>query len=85
MATIKTAVSIDEALFERAEALANELEVSRSRIFALALEQLLKRHQGKKLLERLNSVYETAGAERTEARIRNARRAMHRALVRGTW
>lgn len=44
MQTVKTAISIDKALFDRAEALARTLQVSRSRVFVLALEEsLLKR------------------------------------------
>jgi metal-responsive CopG/Arc/MetJ family transcriptional regulator len=83
MATVKTAVSIEESLFERAEALAEELQVSRSKVFAIALEQFLQRHEGKKLLEKINSVYAEAGLpDEKEAA---TRRAKHREIVEGTW
>ena len=83
MATVKTALSIDEALFERAEALAQELDVPRSRVFAMALEQFLRKHEGKKLLEQINSVYaEALSVDKKEA---SARRAKHREIVEGTW
>jgi metal-responsive CopG/Arc/MetJ family transcriptional regulator len=81
--TVKTAVSLEESLFERAEVLAEELQVSRSKVFAIALEQFLQRHEGRKFLERLNDVYADAGLpDEKEAA---ARRAKHREIVKGTW
>ncbi len=83
MATVKTAVSIEESLFERAEVLAEELQVSRSRVFAIALEQFLQRYEGKRLLEKLNNVYAEAGPpDEKEAA---ARRTKHREIIEGTW
>jgi hypothetical protein len=80
---VKTAVSIEESLFERAEVLAEELQVSRSKVFAIALEQLLQRHEGKKLLEKINNVYAEPGVpDEKEA---DARRTKHREIVEGTW
>jgi len=83
MATVKTAVSIDESLFERAEALADELAIPRSRVFAMALEQFLEQYDARKILEQLNAVYaEAAPVDEKEAA---ARRAKHREIVEGTW
>lgn len=83
MATVKTALSIDESLFEQAEALAEELDVSRSKVFAMALEQFLQKHEGKKLLAQINSVY--AEAHSADEKESSARRAKHREIVEGTW
>ena len=83
MSTVKTALSIEESLFERAEALAEELNVSRSRLFAMALEQFLHEHEGKKLLEQINAVYtEAISVDKKES---SARRAKHREIVEGSW
>jgi predicted transcriptional regulator len=57
MANIKTAVSLNEALFRKADSLAEELNISRSRLFALALEQFLREHNKQKMLKKLNEVY----------------------------
>ena len=57
MTSIKTAVSIEEDLFNQAEDLAEELQVSRSRLVTIALESLIRDHQTKKLVEKLNEVY----------------------------
>lgn len=83
MATVKTALSIDESLFEEAEALARELDVSRSRVFSMALEEFLKRHDAEKTLARINAVYADVPPENDADRTR--RRAKHRDLVEGSW
>lgn len=57
MTTIKTAVSIEESLFQRVEELAGELQVPRSRIFSMALESYIERYDTQKLIEILNEVY----------------------------
>ena len=40
MASIKTAISLQQSLFEQVDTLARELQVSRSRLFALAIEEV---------------------------------------------
>ena len=56
---MKTAISLPDALFESADALAQRLGVSRSQLFATALAEYLAKHQTRKLTDRLNSVYAT--------------------------
>jgi len=63
MNTIKTAISLKEPLFQRADALARELNVSRSRLFALAIEQLLERYDTLALLQNLNDAYQDSPTE----------------------
>ena len=48
--TIKTAISVDEALFEKAKTLARELDISRSRLFALAVQEFIEKHENQHLL-----------------------------------
>jgi hypothetical protein len=60
MATVKTAISLEDSLFKEVEALAKKMKVSRSRLFALALEEFLRRHQNQQLLEQLNAAYDDA-------------------------
>lgn len=57
MTTIKTAVSIEESLFRRTEKAAEELEISRSRLVALALESYLSRYEAGQITAKLNEVY----------------------------
>ena len=44
MANIKTAISIAKPLFEEVEALAEEMEVSRSHLFTLAARDFIQHH-----------------------------------------
>ncbi len=55
--TVKTAISIREDLFAEAEQLAKELGVSRSQVFAMALEDFIVRRRNRQLLEALNRAY----------------------------
>ena len=74
MATVKTAISLQEYLFEQAEAIAAEMKISRSRLIAIALEEFIRRHQNRILLEKINAAYgdisdpETSGSISTISR-----------------
>ncbi len=57
MPGVKTAVSIEKSLFEKAEKLAHDMNVSRSKLFSLAINDFLKKQESHLLLAQLNSVY----------------------------
>ena len=84
MAHIKTAVSLQEDLFEQVETLASEMRISRSRLFALALEEFLQRYQSQQLLERINAAYDEAPDPSEQALQRRMRR-QHRQIVESEW
>ena len=56
MASVKTAISIQELLFEQVDALASELNISRSRIFVLAVEEFIERYNNRQLLDEINNI-----------------------------
>ena len=58
MANIKTAISIDKPIFEEVNDLAKNLNISRSRVFALAAKEFIQRHKNLKLLNALNEAYD---------------------------
>ncbi len=58
MANIKTAISIEKPIFEQVNALAKDLKISRSRVFALAAQEFIQRYKNFKLLEALNEAYD---------------------------
>jgi metal-responsive CopG/Arc/MetJ family transcriptional regulator len=62
MASVKTAISIDEDLFARVDAVAEEMAVSRSRLISLSLEEYLRRRESRRLLEAINQSYGTDAA-----------------------
>lgn len=57
MANVKTAISIRKSLFEKADALARRLKVSRSQLFSLAVEQFIREHENRELLEQIDRVF----------------------------
>jgi len=84
MGIVKTAVSLPEDVFERAEELARTLGASRSRLYALALEDYLRRHEEQRLLDRINAACEDAGSD-LDARLLTGHRRPFRELVEGEW
>lgn len=84
MAAIKTAISIQQSLFEEADALAQELEISRSRLFALAVEDFIQRYQNRQLLEAINDAYGDLPDPEEQA-LRQHMRRQHRQIVEGEW
>jgi metal-responsive CopG/Arc/MetJ family transcriptional regulator len=57
MTIVKTAVSIESELFKKAEDAAEKLNISRSRLFQLALANYISQYENLSILDRLNSVY----------------------------
>jgi metal-responsive CopG/Arc/MetJ family transcriptional regulator len=57
---MKTAISINEELFESAEKFARERGMSRSELYATALRQYLEERRGERITGRLDEIY---GAE----------------------
>lgn len=84
MANIKTAISLPEALFEEAVGVASEMKVSRSKLMAIALEEFLKRHQNKQLLDKINIAYADFPNEEEQA-LHKSMHHQHRQIVEGEW
>jgi len=55
---MKTAISISDTLFEKAEKTARYMGINRSRLFVIALEDYIARHNGEMITKKLNEVYE---------------------------
>lgn len=58
---MKVAVSIPDALFKQADELAEQLDVSRSELYARALESFVGHLSAARVRERLNEVYGESG------------------------
>jgi len=56
---MKAAVSLPDPLFQAADELAKRLGMSRSELFAAALEAFLGGHRRSGVTERLNEIYRT--------------------------
>ena len=54
MTTVKTAISLPASLFEQAETLAGEMQISQSFLIEIALEEFIRR-ENQQLLEKINA------------------------------
>jgi antitoxin MazE6 len=84
MQNVKTAISIQKSLFDQAEKIARKMKVSRSRLFALALEDYIHREQNRELLAQINAAYADE-PDSTEKILHRKARGTHRRIVRGEW
>jgi metal-responsive CopG/Arc/MetJ family transcriptional regulator len=64
---MKTAISIPDQVFKAAEALASRLGISRSELYAKAVESYVKDIKNQGVTDRLNSVYITEDNSLDEA------------------
>jgi metal-responsive CopG/Arc/MetJ family transcriptional regulator len=65
---MKTAISINDGLLREADEAARLMRLSRSRLFALAVGEFLKRRRREEMLLRLNEVYAN-GVDPAEIRL----------------
>lgn len=83
MGHIKTAISLPEPLLAEAETVANEMNVSRSKLMAIALEEFLKRYHNRQLLAQINAAYTDPNEE--EQKVISTMRRHHRQIVESEW
>jgi hypothetical protein len=81
---MKTAISIDNELLQEADETARQMGVSRSRLFALAVEDFLDRRRSEEMLRRLNDVY-ADGLERREKILLSRVKTKVRRTVKERW
>lgn len=55
---MKTAISLPDPIFNAAEQVAHQLGLSRSELYANAIQQYLDRYRQDKVTEKLNEVYQ---------------------------
>ena len=85
MPNMKIAISIEKPLFERAEKLAEQMRVSRSRLYALALEMFIQKRESQQILEQLNRVWGENPPTDEEKQLLEAMQHQQRHLAEGEW
>lgn len=73
MGAIKAGVSINEHLAREADRLAEELDVSRSQLYAMALAEFIERRESRALRRQLDEVYAHGLDEEEQELLRRAR------------
>ena len=81
---MKTAISINDGLLREADEAARLMKVSRSRLFALAVDEFLKRQRREEMLVRLNEVYAN-GVDPAEKRLVARIKSKLRPAVKERW
>jgi hypothetical protein len=81
IAHVKTAISLDESLFREAEDWAGKLGVSRSQLFARAVEEYVRRRENEELLRQLNAAHADGPDEEDEKALRHGQ-ALHSEMLR---
>ena len=84
MANVKTAISINQTIFDQVDRLADELDVSRSHLFVMAVEEFIRRYESQELLQQLNRAYDDLPSTEDE-QVQRGMRPHHRNLVEGEW
>ncbi|MBN1130749.1 MAG: ribbon-helix-helix protein, CopG family [Chitinispirillaceae bacterium] len=69
MSTLKTAISIDEKIFRKVDALSKKLHITRSQFFAQAARYMVERDENCDLLCRINDAYASDADEKLQIRV----------------
>jgi metal-responsive CopG/Arc/MetJ family transcriptional regulator len=67
--SIKTAISIQQDLFDAINQLAQELHISRSKLFMLAVEDFIAKNKNRQLLAQINAAYDDAAPDAEEIQV----------------
>jgi metal-responsive CopG/Arc/MetJ family transcriptional regulator len=83
-AVVKTGISLPRALFNQAEELAQKMNVTRSRLFSLALADYLQRQRNRELLAQINEACGD-GLDAEERAVLTAASHAYRQIAEGEW
>jgi len=81
---MKTAISVDDNLLHDADRTAQEMRISRSRLFSIAMERYLRERRRADLLERLNKVYSRGLLPEERQVLAGMKRRFH-ATIKDPW
>jgi len=85
MPGVKTAISLDEELLVKVNRLADNLHVSRSKVFTLAVQDYLKKQENQSLLAQLNEVYEDFPSEEERGILKSMRVKHNNIIEQESW
>jgi metal-responsive CopG/Arc/MetJ family transcriptional regulator len=73
---MKVAVSIPDPIFAQAEGLAKRMKLSRSSVYARALDAFVAHHEDTSVTEAMNAALDAAGAQPNAFSLEAARRVL---------
>lgn len=83
MPNIKTAISIEKPILDQVNDLAKDLNISRSRLFAIAAQEFIQRHANMELLQAINDAYDDL--PEVDTKIVDKMRPLHLKMVKNQW
>lgn len=84
MPLVKTAISLNEDLFKKANKLSAEMEISRSRLFQFAIENYIRQYENKQILANLNEVY-SGELTAEEKKLQKSMKDYHKKMIKDKW
>jgi predicted DNA-binding protein len=82
---MKTAISLPDTLYERAEKTASHLGIPRSKLYALALEEFVVKHDENTITGKINEVYNQIDQKNFEPYLNVTLEAQRNFLKNDTW
>jgi metal-responsive CopG/Arc/MetJ family transcriptional regulator len=82
---MKTAISLPNVLYEKAEETASYMGVKRSKLFAIALEEFIIRHNANMITEKINRVYEKIDQAECKPHLNMILESQRNATKNDTW
>ena len=83
--SVKTAISLQKELFYDVNKLAEELHVSRSKLFVMAVQDFMKKNENEKLLAQINQVFDDAPDPEEITRHNKMKKKQKAALEVDSW
>ena len=83
MPNVKTAISIEKPIFDQVNDLAQNLNISRSRLFVLAAQEFIQRYKNMEHLKAINDAYDDL--QEPETKIVGKMQPRHRKMVKNQW
>lgn len=80
--SVKTAISLDDGLLREADETALRMGLSRSKLFAVALSEYLKRKKQEQMLLQLNEVYASGPTADEQRLLKGMKARLRRAVER---
>ena len=82
---MKTAISLSDSLYEKAEETASYMGIPRSKLYALALEEYISQFNGKMIAEKINKVYEKIDTKEFEPHLNAGLESIRKLTKNDTW
>ncbi len=76
---------MQQHLFDDVNELASELNVSRSKLFVLAIEEFIKKNENKKMLSQINATFSGPPDKRETEAIKIMKRKQKQILEKDSW